>query len=214
MIFELKIKKDKLIEKTYKKSMKELGEFFKINWIRNTPKVIIVKTRKEIDKLKGYKTPGWIIAWANMGTIYLLDPKSYKKESSHVYSEKKFVKTIKHELCHLFFGIATKANNHDQFIWFNEGVAGFLSEQYKDKPKPKKFEKFLSQYSTWKEKPYNESSHAVKYLAKEFGKAKLLELIKSLSTVKSEKDFNRLFKKIYGSNPTYRFFNKLLRSSK
>lgn len=39
---------------------------------------------------------------------------------------------------------------------------------------------------------------------------KLLNLIKSLSKVNSEKDFNKLFKETYGSNPTYRFFNKLL----
>ena len=32
MIFDVKIRKDKKIEAIYKKSMKELDEFFQLNW--------------------------------------------------------------------------------------------------------------------------------------------------------------------------------------
>jgi hypothetical protein len=210
MIFKLKEKKDRELENMYKKAMKELDKFFGLNWKRNTPSIIIVKTRKEIDQLNGYKTEPWLIAWVERNKIYLLDGKKYKKESSHRYSKEDYFKTVKHELSHLFFGIVSKANTYNQFIWLNEGVAGFLSEQYKNRTKPKKFEKFLDQYSNWWGNAYNESYYAIKCLADKFGKEKLLKLIKSLSKIRSQKDFNTLFKKIYGSNPTYQFFNKLI----
>lgn len=214
MIFELKEKKDKVVEEMYGLAMKELDEFFKLNWKRNTPKIIIIKNRKEIDKLKDKKTPAWLIAWAEEGNIYLLDRKNYEKESSHKYSDETYYRLIQHELCHLFFEIVSNSNTWNQFMWFNEGVAGFLSEQYKEKKEPKKLKIFLNQYSNWKGNAYNESTYAIKYLTEKFGKQKLLTLIKSLSKIKSEKDFKKLFKKIYGSTPTYGFFNKLIPSPK
>ena len=51
MIFELKVKKDKLLEGMYKKAMQELGGFFKLNWIYNQPNIIILKNREEINKI-------------------------------------------------------------------------------------------------------------------------------------------------------------------
>ena len=42
----------------------------------------------------------------------------------------------------------------------------------------------------------------------------MVKLIKLLSKVKSEKDFKEQFKKIYKQNPTYTFFNKLLKEYK
>ena len=210
MIVELKEKKDKELSDMYKKAMKELDAFFKLNWKIDIPKIIIFKTRKEIDKFKKEKTPNWLVGWADGNVIYLLDRKNYEKESLHKYSKESYFRLLKHELCHLFFENVSEANTLSQFIWFNEGVAGFLSEQYKEKQKPEKFVKFLSQYSSWKGDAYVESLYVVKLLVDKFGKQKLLSFIRKLGEVKIEKDFNKLFKKIYGENPTYRFFNKLL----
>lgn len=210
MIFTLKQKRDKLLEEMYNKAMKELDEFFGLNWKKNTPNIIIVKNRKEIDKLKKRKTENWVVGWADGITIYLLNRRNYEKESSHKYSKTTYYQLLKHELTHLFFEIISKSNTMNQFIWFNEGLAGFLSGQWKDKKIPEKFEKFLKQYSNWNGNAYNESANAVRLLNYKFGKEKLLKLIKSLSTVKSEKDFNNSFKSIYKSEPTYKFFNNLL----
>ncbi len=210
MIFEIKEKKDKELELMYKKSMEGLNSFYKLNWERNTPKIIILKNRKEIDNLKGKKTPNWVVGWADKSNIYLLDKKNYEKESSHKYSKETYFRLLKHELSHLFFNVISQSDTMNQFIWLNEGVAGYLSEQYKEKKRPKKFEKFLDQYSNWKGNAYNESTYAVKILGDKFGDEKLLTLIKSLSQIKSKKNFENLFKRIYGSLPTYSFFNKLL----
>jgi len=211
MIFELKEKKDKELNLMYKKSMEELDSFYKLNWKHNTPKIIVLKNRKEIDNLKNKKTPDWFVGWAEGNNIYLLDRKNYEKESSHKYSKETYFRLLKHEISHLFFSIVSEANTMDQFIWLNEGVAGCLSEQYKEKRNPKRFEKFLDQYSTWKGDGYNESTYAVKILRDEFGEEKLLTLIRSLSLVKSKEDFNSLFKKIYGEKPSYEFFNSLIK---
>ncbi|OGD67897.1 hypothetical protein A3E89_02230 [Candidatus Campbellbacteria bacterium RIFCSPHIGHO2_12_FULL_35_10] len=52
MIFELKQKKDKFLDKAYKDSMKELNDFYGINWTRNTPKIFIVNSREDKALLK------------------------------------------------------------------------------------------------------------------------------------------------------------------
>jgi len=212
MIFEIKEKKDKELEEMYKKAMKELDEFFGLNWKINLPKVFLIKTRKEINNLRKEKTENWMVAWAEKHSIYILDKDNYEKESSHKYSKEHYFKLLKHELCHLFFQIVAESKfTYNQFIWLNEGLSGYLSEQYKDKTKPERLSEFLSQYSNWNGKSYNESSYAVKLLVDKFGKTKILALIKNLEFVKSEKDFNKLFKEIYGSEPTYKFFNILLK---
>lgn len=212
MIFELKKSKDKEIKKMYSKAIKDLNEFFEINWLYNTPPLILVKTRKDINNLVGYKTPNWWVGWADdERKIYLLDKENLEKESCHKYSEKDFRQRIKHELGHQFFSLISKSKfSVNQFIWLNEGLAIFVSGQLREKEIPKKFEKFLSQYSKWDGKSYGEAGYAIKLLVEKFGKEKLIGLIKSLKKIKSQKDFNLLFKKIYDKNPTYNFFNKLL----
>jgi len=52
MIFELRQKKNKFLEETYKKSMKELNGFYGINWVKNTPKVFILNSRDDINAVK------------------------------------------------------------------------------------------------------------------------------------------------------------------
>jgi len=44
MIFELKQKKNNLIEEAYQQSMKELNAFYEIDWVRNIPKVFVLKS--------------------------------------------------------------------------------------------------------------------------------------------------------------------------
>lgn len=208
MIFELKQKKDGELELMYNRAIKELNLFYKIKWKKSIPNIILLNSRKEINNFKFEKTPSWLVGWANENIVYLLDRKSYEKESSHEYSKEKYYLLLKHELSHLFFDKFSNSNTLDQFIWLNEGVAGCLSEQFKEKPK--KFEKFLDQYSNWNGNAYNESSYAIKFLREKFGDKKLRLLIKSLYKIKSEEDFRKLFQKIYGEKPSYKFFNSLL----
>lgn len=210
MIFELKEKKDKVLENMYEQSMKELGDFFKIDCKKKRPLIVIMKDRKSINQYLGYETKPWVVGWLDKSRIHLLDRSNYEKESSHKYSDKKYFSLLKHELCHLFFEIYSKRRTYGQFIWLSEGVSVFLASQI-NKPL-NKFNKFINQYSKWDGNAYKESGHAVKLLHDSFGKQKLLKLIKSLSLVKTKKDFNNNFKAIYGQSPTYTFFNNLLKN--
>lgn len=211
MIYTLNSKKDKLVENMYKRAMKELREFYGLNWKVNLPQVILLKNRIEIDKFWGGKTEDWVIAFAEKQMIFMLDRKKYKKESSHQYSKESYYRTLKHELGHLFFGVLS--NNCDKPAWLNEGVQYFVANQIKSKIFPKNFSKFIENYGwkNWKKDSYSESGFAVKILVEKFGKQKLLKLIKSLKDIGSEKEFKKSFKKIYGFELNYNNMNKLLK---
>jgi hypothetical protein len=89
-----------------------------------------------------------------------------------------------------------------------------LSGQEKFKEFPKKFKSFLKYYDYEDENIYDESCFAVKMLVENFGKKKLIHLIKSLKNINSNEKFNEQFKKIYNNEPSYEFFNNLLKNSK
>ena len=209
MIFELKEKKDKILEKMYDKAMNELNNFFGISWKKNKPNLIILNSRKDIDNIRNEKSPDWLIGWADSQDIYMLNFKKYKTESSHKKDTiDDYYKTLKHELCHMFFSSFSQRIEFHQYIWLSEGVSIFVANQVKNKII--KFRTFIDQYSKFDGLAYQESGFAIQVLVENFGKQRLLDLIKSLKEVKSEKDFNKQFKKIYGQNPTYKFFNRLL----
>jgi len=211
MIYKLNLIKsqDKLIERVFHKSMKELGEFYGINWIINTPKVFLIKDRKTIDSLHAKKTEPWLVGWTNNTAriVFVLDKKNLEKQSSHKYSEEYYSSLIKHELSHLFYGILSA--NKQGPIWLSEGMAIYTSGQTKSRARPSEFKNFLMFYAKSGSGVYAESGFVVETLVKKFGKNKLLELIKFLRDISDEKQFNRIFKKIYGFSMSYKSINKL-----
>lgn len=199
--------KDKFLDSELKKAMKELNNFFDINWIRNTPIIVSVQDRKSIDLFKGMKTESWVVGWAGWNKIFLLDRKNYEKESNHKYSKKEYVGLLRHEICHLFLGNYVKRGYCPK--WFNEGICGYASGQIKLRPKPKQFQKFLSQYDEWDGKAYFESYNSIDVLINKYGKIKLIKLLKSLQELKNKTQFDKKFKQIYGFAPNYKKFNEL-----
>lgn len=208
MIFDINFKKDNLIEKIYIESINELNKFFGFNWKYNKPIIFLVKNRKSFDKLRGEKTEDWLIGESRERDIFILDRKNFEKESCHKYSDKIYSGLIKHEICHPFFRILS--GKKDYPLWLNEGIAVYLSKQIEEKICPKKFSNFLEFYNKINKKMYDESGFVVAILIKKFGKQKLLELIKSLKNVDSEKDFEKEFKKIYKFRLNYKEINKLI----
>jgi hypothetical protein len=95
-------------------------------------------------------------------------------------------------------------------VWLCEGVAIYTSGQNMGKHPVESFKEFLNFHENGGKGVYAESGFAVYLLIKEFGKEKLLDLIKGLKSIVSQKDFTALFVKIYGLEPTYDMFNKLL----
>lgn len=201
MIYQIQNKKDPMISEMYKKAMKELDEFFKLNWIENTPLLIVVPDRATIDKLKQEKTENWLVAWAeyyNSIKIYILGPSNYEKYSCHKYSEKEYYGLIKHELAHCF--TAVLSNYSYKPIWLLEGISIFLSGQNETQAVPQKFTTFLDSYDSLETNVYEESGFVVELLIKKYGKQKIIKLLKTLGIDKNQKEFNDSFKRIYGFN--------------
>jgi len=213
MIYQIKLANNKQIEGAYKDGMKKFNAFFGFDWSFNKPNVCILKSRKEMDLLKGMKTERWLIAYAEGKTIFVLDNEKMQKESSHKkHTKEEYSSLIQHELCHLFYNVVS--NDCINPIWLTEGVSIYLSGQVEQKKPVKKFSSFLEYYKNGGGKVYDESGTAVKLLVENFGKNKILKLISESRKVEDKKDFEKLFKKIYGFDLSYKKFNDLLDKKK
>jgi hypothetical protein len=212
MAFLIQSINDKKVEVDYEKSMNELDEFFELNWIVNKPRVFLVKDRQTIDKILGKKTEDWVVGFVNKADVYILDKDNYENESCHKYSDEEYSKTIKHELTHSFFQAVSGFKNKPDWLW--EGIAIYLSEQYKTKSKPKKFSEFLDYYEKSGSGVYKESGFVVKLLVEKFGKQKILKLMKSLKDINSKEQFEDKFREIYGFELNYKNINNWVQNSR
>ena len=206
MIFNLNPKKDIFLEKIYDDAIKKFNLFYGLKFGKNVIEIIIVKDRKTIDMLKGKKTERWLVGWANGTSVYVIDRKNYEKDSSHKYSDEIYAALIKHEMAHVFLKFFACAFYKP--IWIDEGMSIFLSGQNKFKKKPKKFKGFLECYDKLEEDVYNEAGFFIEFLFNKYGKEKLLELLKGMKDIKSKKEFERLFKQIYGFEINYGEINR------
>lgn len=206
MIFEVKHISNEELEEDYEKAMKELDDFFKLNWKRNKPQIFIVEDRETINNLRRNNVAGWVVGWIRKNEVYVLKKENFGKESSHGDSSKEnYFRLIKHELTHCFFHVVSGYNSKPDWLW--EGVAIYLSGQLKHKEKPEKLQNFLSYWEKPGKEVYKESGFAVEVLIEKHGKEKLLELIKSLKEINSEEEFNKKFEDIYGFELNYGGFN-------
>jgi hypothetical protein len=211
MLFELKTLSDEKIEKDYKQMMRELNDFYDINWTHNLPDIYFLESRDQIDAYWGKKTDPHVIGWINEHKIvYALRNEKMETESAHKkHSDEKYYAFIKHELSHCFFKIESQFSNSFP-NWFWEGVAIYTSGQLAFKESITEFKDFLNynnqEFSTG---VYKESGFVVELLVSKFGKKKILALIKKLKDCQTEETFNKTFEKIYGFKPTYKKFNDL-----
>ncbi len=209
MVFDISQSHNKKIEKFYKEAMESLGEFYEINWNVGTPLILLLKSREDIDRIKGRKTEDWVVGFTDGSKkcLFLLSPDMYEKESSHRYSDEEYSALIKHELSHLYSRIL-----YEGYIptWLVEGIAIYSSGQLALKSKPKELKNFLGFFDKGGSGLYDESGFAVEVLIKQFGKEKFFNFYKGLRKVKSEEDLKSLFKKNYGEDLDYKFFIKYI----
>lgn len=208
MAFEIRLVENKLVDKAFKKAMRELNNFFGINWNRNTPRPILMPDRETIDQLRQKKTEAWVVGWSGEKAIYILAPNKFNKESCHKFSEKYYYQLIKHELVHAFVRAIIDANNCPN--WLNEGLALFLAGQNKSDLRPVKFTKFLSYHQKFDKHIYQESGHAVELLVHKYGKAKLIRFLKAHRKANSRREICNAFESIYKTKLNYTTFNKLV----
>lgn len=212
MIYDIDVQlsKDSKIEKFYKKALKDLNKFYQMNWEDNKPSVFLIKSRKEFDVLYNKKTEKWVVG-STMSThdkVFLLHPDVYEKESNHKYSDKEYESLLRHEISHLYTRIYFRDFKPR---WLLEGIAIYSSDQLELKRKIKEFKYFLDFFDKGGAGVYDESGWAVLILDKEFGREKLLALLKSLNGFKNREDFESIFKKIYGIDLKYEWFNQRIK---
>ena len=208
MNFRIQPEEDKLLDEMFKGSMKELNDFYGIDWVHHVPNIFVVPDRKTIDLLWNKKTKDWIVGWVNSRDVYILDRNKMETESSHKYTPETYRALLQHELSHAFSLIVSGGTNKPKWLW--EGVAEFTAGQNRFNKRPTEFKKFLEFYEHEGFDQYAEAGFAIEDLVKKFGKAKLLEVIKKLKDTDSKEKFDLLFENIYGSKPTYEFFNNPL----
>lgn len=211
MIYNIKAKGDYALSSFYSQAMKELGDFYEVNWNQNSPEVVTVPNRKIINALRGYSTEDWVVGWSENNIVFLLNSRSYSKESQHKYNSNDYYKLLKHELSHCFYrNVFTYSNNP---IWLNEGLALYLSGMNSEVTKPNNFKSFLKFYDNSSAEVYAESGLVVELLVTKFGKEKLISLIRKIKDTNTDKEFQKLFEKIYNFELSYSAINKLWSNS-
>lgn len=185
-----------------KKMIKELEKFFGYKFDSNMH-LKVVYTRAEMNSILKKETPIWMVANANKGKIVIFSPSVFEKVSSH--SKKEFSKTLKHEVCHLF---VEKFPTPPR--WLDEGIAGYIANQYNShkKHKIKNLNKLYYQTDWDKEPMYQFAYFAVKYLVENYGKKKLFNLMSKTSIKMPLNKFDKTFRQVYGFSVNN--FSKLL----
>lgn len=195
------------IEKAFQDAVDKMSDFFE-SLDYQEPSLIFLENREIINAFFGRKTEEWVVGNCHNGTIALLIPENYEKESCHEYSKERYIKLIHHEVCHYF---------HDQLVctykprWLGEGLAVYLSDQYKDKPIPEKFTHFLKFYDDGGPEIYAEVGFVIKLLLDNYGKEKLLKFVMSFNENDSEKNAKESFERVYDKPLNYETFNTLLK---
>jgi hypothetical protein len=207
MAFRVKLAKNDELDCFLDKSIIELGHFFNMTWTKNRPCIFLVQDRKTIDLLRGETTPDWLVGWSNGKDIFMLDEETFENESCHAHSDKEYFMLLKHELVHCFCNIVFPWFGKP--LWLREGIAIYLAGQCSTKKRPETFREFLSYIESGGDKLYSESGFAVEILVREFGWNKIIDLIKGLRNVRSNKDFEVLFEKVYGFCLDYEEFERL-----
>ncbi len=183
---------DRKLENYLDSCRRALGRWFGISV--EMPRVFFVQSRKDYDKLVGYKTHSWQVGNAGEGAIYILDPKIYTKESDHK-DIKRFWLVLKHEYAHLYYRAIT---NNSKPKWLNEGLACYLAGQKKNKPAKEHLVNLNYFFSGGGQWVYGVGYFWVKYLIGKYGKTKLMKLIKTINAETTKIAFGKNFKKIYG----------------
>ncbi len=164
--------------------------------------VHVHKNRKEFDKKLNRKTKLWHIASASNEKIDIIHFNAYEKETSH--KKEDFLPTLKHEIAHLFIDKVTKDKATPK--WLDEGLASYVSAQYKNVKHPIHIEEnFCEKLGTpkgWNDYSdycaYDIASLFVTFLAEKYTLDKVINLLSKLDKNYYYPNFEIIFKSVFG----------------
>jgi len=157
-------------------------------------KIRLIYSRKEFDKFFGRKSKSFITGFTKGKEIFIFAYSIFDKET--IWKKKAFYESLLHEINHLFYDhLSGCCYSH---IWLSEGLATLIQNH----GKKFKYKKGLKITKTILKQGYNKITPEtyqiyilfVEYLINEFGKNKIIKLIKGL---KSGDKLNDLFQRIY-----------------
>lgn len=198
------IKNNEKISKILETDRKKFGCFFDMEF--KYPNIFFINSRKQFDKLWQMKSQNWMVGGANGNNIFILDPKIYTKESDHK-NINHFYQTITHEYAHIAI---RKFCGHNKPKWLNEGLSCYLSNQKKITPPNEKLLQIFDYFNKSDKEIYNIGYFWTKFFIENFGKEKILKLLKNININIDEKQFTKIFYKIYKIRYSKKDLNKLL----
>ncbi len=186
-------KSDKSIDesiKFIKRAFKYNKEFFKLSNIQKF-KIILVYSRKELDRLYRKKTSNYVPAFAKKTKIIIFSLNVFERETC--WKKRDFYSTLVHEINHIFFTGLTK--EFYEPIWLSEGLATYIQHnKRKPKKKTKIFYSILNKKFDYKTPRYNMYHLLVYYLIKKYGKEKFIRFLRLYN---KNKDIERSSQIIY-----------------
>ncbi|QQG42747.1 MAG: hypothetical protein HYW15_00810 [Candidatus Giovannonibacteria bacterium] len=156
------------------------------------PRIKILKSRAEINKLWGKETDSWIVGWHKENTIYILDENKFEKESSHSKSD--FNKTLIHELLHQYY---KEIVGRDKPAWLNEGFCLYFAEQEKEEPSEEEKNRLDYYFDHWDKNGYKMAYFWVKRLRDKVGQKNFIAFLKKLKIERNLKDFKKHFSELF-----------------
>jgi len=188
---------EKVVLVAYQKSKNFFG--------KNVPgiKISFLYQRSQIDKIRGYKTQDWEVAYAygKENQIFIFSPIVFDKVSNHPKSDFEYILT--HEIAHLF---SNKILGFSYPKWFCEGLAGYVAEQYKIRPVGEidNFSDLHDKVSWDKFNNYPQAFSFTEYLIENLGKERILKFLEDLGErfgcCPNFKDFNEFFEDFFNIN--------------
>lgn len=119
-----------LVDKALADALPKYNTFFERKRNASNFKIYILKDRITFTKIcNAESTENWMKARAQGTSIFLIAPEALEKatEGFHQYDEKKYYKTVQHELAHCYWRLIHRNNPYFQANWMNEGLAAYLS---------------------------------------------------------------------------------------
>ena len=194
-----KINNKKSIQLLLNRYIKDLENFWEFK-IEYKPILFLIKSRKEIDYIRGVKTDNRLVGWFWRDKfLFILDQEKFETDSD--FQKKDFNVILKHELSHFFFLQATKGTLP---AWINEGLACFIAGQkYEEKINQSSVGRLIACHYQFDRSLFPYSYLLVKKLLDYKGKNNFINFLKSFRKNVNEKEFKVLFKKFFQIN-----FNK------
>lgn len=188
---------DKHGKEIVEKAIKQCLYFFNPEKLNATFDVVFVETREEMDKIHGSPTEDWGVGGVyDDNTVYIFDEEVFHKVSCH--PGENFFPTLVHEIAHIYLENTFKFN---QPIWLNEGISYVVGGQ--DKTSRDIHIDITNAHTPeeWgREFPYGTSGRFTRYLIDNYGKDKIIKLIKNLVKNETKENFNKKFIEIYGKS--------------